>query len=480
MPSEVNLKHLDLGWSDEKIRGVSGPIQASFPIGTEDPLTKAWIDTFKGINSTINIDPFSGQAYGGYSNASTIDPTTKTRSYSASAYYMPASGRPNLTVLTGATVNRVLFEKTSNDQVSATGVNFSAGGEIQEVKATKEVILAAGAFQSPKILELSGIGNGELLKSLGIQVLVNNPNVGENLQDHAITAMSFEVTDGTQTADSLLRQEPDAVQFVTELYMKAQAGPLSYGSVASHAFMPITDVLSGQDSMSELATLFEEYAAKNGANPVFDFVREVSLSPEQASACILMFAAQVNAHDDKGEPGGKNYLQMPKAGNYITLCSLLSHPLSRGSTHITSGDVMAPPTINPKYLSNPLDLEVISRHLLSLETLVKKEPLANFIKSDGQRNHNTAQFNGDLELAKDYAKSTVISNNHPSCSCSMLPRESGGVVDERLRVYGTTNLRVVDSSVMPLIPRGNIQTSVYAVAERAADIIKEDGSKPSN
>lgn len=167
---------------------------------------------------------------------------------------------------------------------------------------------------------------------------------------------------------------------------------------------------------------------------------------------------------------------MPKAGNYLTLCSLLSHPLSRGSVHIKSSDVFDPPSIDPKYLSHPLDLEVIARHLLSLEKLIKKEPLAQFVKPNGRRNHETSHFHNDLNLAKDYASRTVISNNHPSCSCPMMPRESGGVVDHRLRVYGTANLRIVDSSIMPLIPRGNIQTSVYAVAERAADIIKEDAA----
>ncbi|KAG9237169.1 hypothetical protein BJ875DRAFT_481595 [Amylocarpus encephaloides] len=473
LPSEANREHLGLEWSDEKARGVSGPIQTSFPIGPEDPLSKAWVDTFKGMGNGIKVDPLTGLAHGGYSNASTIDPATKTRSYSASAYYAPASGRPNLTVWTGATVKRLLLEN-SREGVVATGVSFLKDGEVKEVKASKEVILAAGAFQSPKLLELSGIGNSELLKSLGIEVIVENPNVGENLQDHAISAVSFEVTDSTTTADPLMRQEPAAVEYATGLYMGSQTGPLSCGSVASHALMPMTQVLTGKDAMSEIAALFENYASKNGTDPAFDFVREVTLSPEQASACILMFAAQVNAHDDKGEPGGKNYLQMPGEGNFITICSLLCHPLSRGSTHISSSDVNAPPTIDPKYLSHPLDIEVLSRHLLSVETLAKKQPLTAYLKPDGRRNHATATFKNDLNLAKDYAKTTVISNNHPSCTCPMLPKEKGGVVDDRLRVYGVANLRVVDSSVMPLIPRGNIVTSVYAVAERAADIIKED------
>lgn len=369
----------------------------------------------------------------------------------------------------------MLLEKQGEgDDVLATGVAFSVNGKDLEARATHEVIVAAGVFQSPKVLELSGIGNSDLLKALDILVYVDNPNVGENLQDHAITGFSVEVADDIPTADCLLRQEPEAVQQAMGQYTTNQTGPLTYGSIASHALMSVTDALTGSGRMEELAELFEDYAVKYGTDPTFDFVQPVTLSPEQASACILMFSAQINTHDDKGEPGGRNYLQLPKPGNYATFASLLSHPLSRGSTQISSADVNVPPKIDPKYLSHPLDLEVLSRHLLSLETLIKQDPLAQHLKLEGSRNHETAYFNNSLDLAKDYARTTVISNNHPSCSCSMKPRESGGVVDARLRVYGTQNLRVVDSSVMPIIPRGNIQSTVYAVAERAADIIKED------
>lgn len=287
LPTDDNREHLGIDWSDESIRGVSGPIQASFPFGTEDPLSNAWIQTFKNMGCAISVDPFSGEAVGGYSNASTIDPTTKTRSYAASAYYAPASGRPNLKVLTRATVNRVILEKREGKDVLATGVSFLKAGQSNEVKATKEVIVASGAFQSPKILELSGIGNPDLLKSLGIPVFVDNPNVGENLQDHPITGVSFEVTDGTPTADPLLRQEPEATKYVTDQYMTSLAGPLSCGSVASHSLMPATELFTGENSMRELAQLFDDYASKHGTGPHFDFVRSLSLSPQQASACIL-------------------------------------------------------------------------------------------------------------------------------------------------------------------------------------------------
>ena len=153
------------------------------------------------MDSTIQCDRFSGRAVGGYSSASSIDPITKTRSYAGSAYYALATERSDLTVFTEATVNRVLFDTHEKDDIRATGVSFATNGQTREIRARKEVIIAAGAFQSPKILELSGIGNADLLKSLGISIVVDNSNVGENLQDHPISAIRFEVNEGVATAE---------------------------------------------------------------------------------------------------------------------------------------------------------------------------------------------------------------------------------------------------------------------------------------
>ena len=160
-------------------------------------------------------------------------------------------------------------------------------------------------------------------------------------------------------------------------------------------------------------------------------------------------------------------LLLLKEGNYLKLCSLLCHPLSRGNVHITSSDVNVPPQIDPKYPSHPLDLEVLARHLQSLENLIKREPLVQYIKPNGRRNNDTAYLADNLEKAMDYTRATSISNNHPSCTCPMMPRNTVGVVNEQLVVDGTKNLRIVDSSIIPLIPRANIQTTVYAIAEKA-------------
>ena len=115
----------------------------------------------------------------------------------------------------------------------------------------------------------------------------------------------------------------------------------------------------------------------------------------------------------------------------------------------------------------------MARHVQFLEKLARSPPLSEYLKLNGKRNHSTAYVE-DLDAAKDYIRIASISNYHPVGTCAMMPKALGGVVDEKLEVYGTTNVRVVDASIMPMIPRANPQSTVYAVAERAADLIKAD------
>ncbi|TQS32053.1 hypothetical protein Golomagni_07644, partial [Golovinomyces magnicellulatus] len=170
-------------------------------------------------------------------------------------------------------------------------------------------------------------------------------------------------------------------------------------------------------------------------------------------------------------PKPSDWFGMKEDGHYTTIAASLSHPFSRGSIHIKSADPTDKPAIDPKYLSNPLDLEILARHLLFVETVAKTEPLASQLKKDGRRVPPNARIH-TLEEAKKLIVDTVVSTYHPTSTCPMLPRELGGVVDNQLKVYGTSNVRVCDASVFPIIPRGNIQTSVYAVAEKGADIIR--------
>jgi len=160
-------------------------------------------------------------------------------------------------------------------------------------------------------------------------------------------------------------------------------------------------------------------------------------------------------------------------GNYFSLLSVLEHPFSRGSVHITSSDPTVYPAIDPNYLANPLDLYVIAQDLLHLQQVARTPPLSTHLL-DGGHAFQEGFYELDESNVEAFVRKSFSSEYHPVGTCAMGPREEGGVVDERLRVHGVRGLRVVDTSVFPLLVRGNLASLVYAVAERAADFVKGD------
>ncbi|KAH6643473.1 hypothetical protein BKA67DRAFT_542424 [Truncatella angustata] len=461
-PDEETIKHLGLDWIDDEYRGKDGPIQVSFPGVKENPLCKAWIDAFRGMGKATTGDPFSGKSTGGYSNAATVDPKTKTRSYAASAYGLPLKERSNVRVITGATVNKILFDSTTSDSIVATGVEASVAGKSETFTAAKEVVLALGALATPKILELSGVGNPGILAKHEIPVVIDLPGVGENLQDHLMTGISYEVADYVLTGDALIRQEPEALAFAQKLYVEHQAGPFTIGGLQSHAYMPLQGATTYDQLLSDPPSRSED-------GEYVDIVRSVLDREESHSSGWFMFLAQANLHEGSESFVGKKLLD----GNYASLGCSQTHPFSRGSTHIASADFAAKPDIDPRYFSHPADLEIMARHVQALEKLRHVPELAPLFKENGRRNHPEAFDVADLEGAKKYVLNTATTTYHACGTTAMLPRGKSGVVDPELVVYGTKNLRVVDAGVFPLIVRGNIMSSVYAVAEKAADVIKK-------
>lgn len=474
-PSEAVAKAHGIDWIDEQVRGTDGPIQASFCAMEQDPIGQAWADSFKSLGHELSTDPFGGQGLGPWSQISSIDPVSVTRSYSASGYYRPImNSRPNLTVLTNATVHKTTTIAEAGSHIASGVLVQLPGSETpQEIHAAREVILAAGAFQTPKLLELSGIGDAKILKEYGIACVSDLPLVGENLQDHLMTGISYEAADGIPTGDPLIRQEPEMMQMVMQMYQEHKAGPLAMGSLANFSYMPILeDFVSTPDDFQSLVQKYKPGpTATRLEQAEFDYVLSVLQKPSEGSAALFMLMAQVNLHNGPKQVG---MVSDAKPGNYLSIGAGLSHPLSRGSSHLSSSDPNASPTIDPRYLSHPLDIEVYARHMLAVEKLAATPPLANFIKQDGKRAQPGNPKLTSVSEAKAYIRETALTNNHPVGTAAMLPKELGGVVDERLRVYGIKGLRVVDASVMPLIPRGNTQTAVYAVAEKAADLLKED------
>ncbi|TGO19731.1 hypothetical protein BPAE_0335g00020 [Botrytis paeoniae] len=458
-PSEDDTAKLELHNKFSADEQGFGPLQVSFPSGVDSPFQHAWNETFEklGFGFKGNID--NGTLSGSYSNPAAIHPVTKQRSYAAVAYYEPVQGRSNLTVLTEAAATKILFEGESPNLI-ATGVSFTHEGTLKTAKASKEVILAAGAIHSPLLLELSGIGSPEILEAHGIDVLVSNPNVGENLQDPIISGVSYEVADGIETIDDLGRGNQEALSKAMTEYIATQSGPFSRAAVTSTSLVPVAE------SQEEIKKLLHTFQATSSDPAYHTFVRSLLEDPKQGSGMVFMYSAQANF----GANSAKELTLAELPQNFITISAMLLNPLSTGNVHI-SGDSTANPSLDFKYLTHPLDAEIMARHLSFLDKLTATEPFSSLLKPDGKRNKLYTPWE-NLDDIKQYIRKTGLSNWHPVGTLSMLPQENGGVVGTDLKVYGAKNLRVVDASILPVIPHSNIQSVVYAVAERAAAIIK--------
>lgn len=319
---------------------------------------------------------------------------------------MPARSRPNLEVQMNAVVEKVILKKRGQDFV-VQGVKWQVNGETHEVQARNEVILAAGVYGTPKILELSGIGCRDVLDSLGVEVVVESPNVGKNLQDHLMTDISFEVKDVVTTLDDLRRKIPEVLQAAAAAYAANRTGPFAMGGIGSFAVMPVLQFRS-DSGKKELGELLSKYPAViDGKHPVqqeyYEFAASTLSSYKDGSAAFWLAPALGSFGNDSPV--------LNVADNFITIGLTHLHPFSRGSSHIASRDPVAKPTINPEYFQHPLDVEIFARHLTFIEELARSGPLGSLIKDpvNGRRNNPLAKANS-LEEARAYARVGTISN----------------------------------------------------------------------
>lgn len=219
---------------------------------------------------------------------------TGTRSDAATAYFEPAKGRANLHVVTGALAEKIILD-TSGKTPKAVGVQIKKDGKSSVLTAKREVILAAGVFGTPKLLELSGIGGKTLLEKLGIPVVVDNPNVGENLQDHPNTGVSFEVADGVKTMDGLSRQEPEAINAAMQEYINHKRGPLAVGGNFAGALIPIPDFVNGAGAEARLKQVLDDTAAAHTPGDFTpyheEFVHSLLGKPNEGVANVFTYAA---------------------------------------------------------------------------------------------------------------------------------------------------------------------------------------------
>jgi choline dehydrogenase len=391
-----------------EFHGTDGPLRVSRP-SIRNPLSQAWVDAGVQAGYPFN-DDFNGATQEGFGP---LDATISQarRFSSATSYLKPALGRPNLTVLTKAQTARILFEGTR-----AVGVEYIQDKQVKQARAEREVIVSGGAINSPQVLQLSGLGDGDLLSRFGIKTVVELKGVGQNLQDHLHSMVKW---DCKQPITLYKNVKPVGAMMALAQYYLFKSGPSTKPGLEALAFL--------------------------------------RSSPEAVDP-DLQYHFVMALYNDHGRE------IIPRHGfmSYFNL----SRPESRGSITIQSADPLQHPAIEPNYLSAENDIRVLRAGIKISREVVGQSALDPY---------RGAELLPGPEVKTDAEIDAFIRQNsetlyHPVGTCRM-GQDPGAVVDEQLRVHGVQGLRVVDASVMPRLVSGNTNAPTIMIAEKASDMI---------
>jgi choline dehydrogenase len=381
--------------------GAGGPLAVS-ENRSRNPMSDAFIAAAVGAGHPAN-DDFNGAAQDGFGYYQ-VTQRDGMRCSSAAGYLRPALDRPNLTVETGVQVHRVIME---GDRASGVAGQRADGREVT-VRAEREVILAAGAYNSPQLLMLSGIGPADLLTALGIPVVLDQPQVGRNLQDHP---QFWLVYAHSQPVSLLVAGEPR----YQRQFAEHRSGPLSSNGPEAGGFLR---------SRADLP------------------------APDLQFVCLpVMFA-----------DGGLGF----PSGHAISFGAYVLQPRSRGSVTLAGDDPTAKPRITHNYYAEEADLRTAVEGVRAALDIARQPALAAYT----ERPFSVPASESDADI-RDFLRRNTQTSYHAAGSCAM-----GLVTDAELRVLGTEGLRVVDASVMPSLVSGNTNAPTIAIAERAADLIR--------
>lgn len=462
-PQVVNKP--DFFANNPQSHGSSGPIHTSFApfrVPVEDHIIAA-LDELSGVETTR--DPWDGDHLGIYGSLSVVDAQNGSRSYAATGYLAPNLHRSNLKVLTAATVCKILIDETT---LAARGVEFSFADAIYQVAATTEVLLCAGTIQSPRLLELSGIGDPHVLTTAGIDCLLPLPETGNNLREHPMTSMTYELAPGQVSLDSLF-DPATALSAKQQLLGTDDESSSLNGAMGLAGFLPYASLVSPPEVASTVSQIMREDVPENQTVPeeerrtLATRLGSLKYGALQVVGCPANFdIAAGHADQSKLMPGAP-----PGRNPCYTLLLSLTAPLSQGSSHITSADPFAAPDIDLGLLSHPVDADVLAAGLDFADRVFQS---VGVVDKMAARVDPAPQVNiRDRKHGSEFVRNSTTVFNHMLGTCAM-----GRVTDDRLRVKGIRSLRVVDASVFPTQISGNIMATVYAVAEKASDMIGED------
>ncbi|KAH8653496.1 hypothetical protein BX600DRAFT_385932 [Xylariales sp. PMI_506] len=419
--------------------GTSGPIHVSHSnllpetLEFRNALKKAWVS--KG--EKLNDDIYGGEMHGLVECVNTIYKGFRSSSW------MYLEGKNNVFVLSETNSKKLVIENGK-----ATGVEvITADGSEHTFSAKYEVIVSSGVFESPKLLMLSGIGPKKDLDAFGIPVIVDSEHVGQNLLDHPILPHVFKLKDGAGLDHHLLRAGPEKEGAVSA-YRKNRTGPLGSGLLELVGFPRI-------DKQLHTSREYREYLAKNGGVDPFG----PGGQPHFEIDFVPMFCDAFQWH-----------IPTPPTGDYFTIIVDLLRPLSKnGTVTLNSTDPLEQPKVNINFLSDSLDIIALREGVRFVDDIVRN--------GEGMKDLIAEDYPWPMPRSSDEAMNKMILERmqtgfHPCGTLRLSKDIAQGVVDSKLQVHGVKNLRVIDASVIPVIPDCRIQNAVYMVAEKGADIIK--------
>jgi choline dehydrogenase len=396
----------------DALHGVGGPLAVS-NVCEPHPLCEAFIDAAQQAGFPRN-DDFNGprQEGAGYFQ---LTARNGRRWSTAVGYLRPARRRPNLAIACDALATRILFSGRR-----AIGVEYRQGGAIRTASADAEVIVAGGAFNSPQLLQLSGLGPAELLRAHGIEVIADMPGVGSDLQDHYQVRMQYRCTQPITMNDVINHWRHRCGAGLR--YVLSRKGLLTIGAGYAGAFLRTRPDLATPDVQ----------------------IHFLIFSADTAGAALHPFS-----------------------GFMVSVCQL--RPESRGSVRIRSRDPNVAPAIQPRYLSSRHDRDTVVAGMTLLRQIMQQTAMRRFIAEERAPGLHCS---GDSDLLT-FARETGTTVYHPTSTCRM-GSDPGAVVDERLRVRGFDRLRVIDASIMPSIVSGNTNAAAVMIGEKGADMVLQD------